>query len=222
MDSRPWLTHVVASRLFTAWFEGSSLPEQSNQGKRQRKVVFEPKHSIWTFFALLIFFFVAWYFAHWGGIAAWLTLGFSLVAYLFISYDLLKWSLEPHELDKKIEQSLEEGEDVFNVYAVTIPFSFCGFFALASFSIFMIWSQGAYPNGQEGFLPWVQYLADNLFRAVMFDFAETFYIDISKIEHANVFLLCLLVFSFRTIAGIGLLSLVLRAAKKVVHRMSQD
>ena len=198
------------------------MSDQSIPGKRQRKVVFEPKHSIWTFLALFIFFFVAWYFAHWGGVAVWLTLGFSLLAYLSISYDLLKWALEPHELDRKIEQSLEEGEDVFNVYAVTIPFSFCGFFALASFSIFMIWGVDAYPNGEEGFLTWVQYLADNLFRAIMFDFAETFYIDISKIEHANVFLLCLLVFSFRTIAGIGLLSLVLRAARQVVQRWSAD
>ena len=107
------------------------MSDQSIPGKRQRKVVFEPKHSIWTFLALFIFFFVAWYFAHWGGVAAWLTLGFSLLAYLSISYDLLKWALEPHELDRKIEQSLEEGEDVFNVYAVTIPFSFCGFFALS-------------------------------------------------------------------------------------------
>ena len=202
-----------------------SLPDQSDQSeqnKRQRRIVFEPKHSIWTFLALFVFFFVAWYFAHWGGIAAWVTLGFSLLVYLSISYDLLKWSLNPKELDQTIERAIEEGEDVFNVYAVTIPFSFCGFFALASFSIFMIWGPDAYPLGQEEFLHWVQYLADNLFRAIMFDFAETFYIDISNIEHSNVFLICLFVFSFRTIAGIGLLSLVLRAARKVIQRISRN
>ena len=190
-----------------------------SEQKRKRKIVFEPKHSIWTFNGLLFFFFAAWYFAHWGGGAAWVTLGFSMLVYFCLGYDLLNWSLKPDVLEKKIEKSAEEGEDIFNVYAVTIPFSFCGFFALASFSIFMIWGNAAYPNGKEGFLPWVQYLADNLFRATMFDFAETFYLDISKIEHSNIFWLCLFVFSFRTIAGIGLLSLVVRVANKVMLRM---
>lgn len=183
-----------------------------------RKIVFEPSYSLWTFIALLVFFFLAWYFAHWGGIAAWVTLVFSLVMYLKLSFDLLMWSLDPRELEKKFEESVNVGEDIFNVYGVTVPFSFCGFFALASFSIFMIWGTDAYPEGQEGFAAWVQYLADNVFRGTMFDFAETFYVDISIIEHANVFWLCLLVFSFRTISGIGLLSLVLRATKKAMSR----
>ena len=104
----------------------------------------------------------------------------------------------------------------YPLFAITIPFSFCGFFALASFSIFMIWGADAYPQGQEGLGPWVYYLADNLFRATMFDFAETFYLDISSIEHAKVFLLCFFVFSFRTIAGIGLLSLVIRTTRMVL------
>lgn len=190
-----------------------------SEQQRKRKIVFEPRHSIWTFNALLVFFFVAWYIAHLGGVAAWVTLVFSMLMYLCLGYDLLHWSLKPHELERKIEKSAEKGEDVFNVYAVTIPFSFCGFFALASFSIFMIWGQAAYPLGQEGFGAWVVYLADNVFRATMFDFAETFYLDISNIEHSGYFLLCLFVFSFRTIAGIGLLSLVIRAANKVMLRM---
>lgn len=191
----------------------------NEQQKSGTKIVFEPRHSLWTFNILLVFFFAAWYFAHWGGAAAWITLIFSLLTYLCIGFDLLTWSLKPKELEQKIEKAVEEGEDVFNVYAVTIPFSFCGFFALASFSVFMIWGVEAYPHGEEGFVPWVQYLADNLFRALLFDFAETFYLDISKIEHSNLFWLCLFVFSFRTIAGIGLLSLVIRAARKVLERM---
>ena len=192
-----------------------SGPTESNPNKRTTKLVFEPRHSLWTFNALLVFFFAAWYFAHWGGAAAWVTLVFSLTMYLSLCYALLSWALNPHELEKKFDESLKEGEDIFNIYAVTLPFSFCGFFALASFSIFMIWGTDAYPHGEKGLLPWAQYLADNLFRGTMFDFAETFYFDISKIEHANHFLLCLLVFSFRTVAGIGLLSLVFRAIKKV-------
>ena len=192
-----------------------SGPTESNPNKRTTKLVFEPRHSLWTFNALLVFFFAAWYFAHWGGAAAWVTLVFSLTMYLSLCYALLSWALNPHELEKKFDESLKEGEDIFNVYAVTLPFSFCGFFALASFSIFMIWGTDAYPHGEKGLLRWAQYLADKLFRGTMFDFAETFYFDISKIEHANHFLLCLLVFSFRTVAGIGLLSLVFRAIKKV-------
>ena len=177
---------------------------------------------MWAFSAILIFFFAAWYFAHLGGAAAWVSLGFSMLMYLCLCYGLLKWSLMPQELEKEIEVSIDQGEDAFNTYAVTIPFSFCGFFALASFSIFMIWGADAYPLGREGFMPWVQYLADNLFRATLFDFAETFYLDISPIEHANVFLLCLFVFSFRTIAGVGLLSLVIHTARKVLDRIDQD
>lgn len=190
--------------------------------QNRRKIVFEPSYSIWAFISLFVFFFAAWFFAHFGGTAAWVSLVFSMSMYLCLGYGLLRWSLEPQELEKQFQESIEQGEDVFNTYAITIPFSFCGFFALASFSIFMIWGADAYPQGQEGLGPWVYYLADNLFRATMFDFAETFYLDISSIEHAKVFLLCFFVFSFRTIAGIGLLSLVIRTTRMVLGRRNQN
>ena len=192
------------------------------QNNRRRKIVFEPSHSIWAFISLFVFFVAAWFFAHLGGAAAWVALVFSVLMYLSLGYGMLRWSLEPEELDKQFEESIDQGEDVFNTYAITIPFSFCGFFALASFSIFMIWGTDAYPAGQEGLGPWVYYLADNLFRATMFDFAETFYLDISSIEHTKVFLLCFFVFSFRTIAGIGLLSLVIRTTRMVLGRRNQN
>jgi len=200
----------------------TSQPEASQPNKPKRKIVFQPSHSVWAFNSLFVFFFAAWFFAHFGGAAAWVSLVFSVLMYLSLGYGLLKWSLDPRELEKKFEESIEQGEDVFNTYAITIPFSFCGFFALASFSIFMIWGTDAYPEGQEGLGPWVYYLADNLFRATMFDFAETFYLDISPIEHSKIFLLCFFVFSFRTIAGIGLLSLVIRATRIVLERMNHD
>ena len=185
----------------------------------RKKIVFEPNHPQWAFFALCVFFFGGWFFAHLGPMAAWLTFAFSFVVYLLLMWDLLRWSIWPKELDDEIEESLDKGEDVFNAYAITYPFAFCGFFALCSFCVFKIYGEAAYANGLEGFQHWVMYLVDRVFRATFFDFAETFYIDLSKIEHQPEFLLCLFVFSFRTTAGISLLSLMIKTSRKVGERM---
>jgi len=108
-------------------------------------------------------------------------------------------------------------------YLVGIPFGLFATFVIVSHSINAVWPGTCFsvtPNATRSFA-WVLYGIDNVIRAVLLDFAEIYFVDISGIDHKKGFWVCSFVFSFRTVLSIGLVSLIIRSWREILRTKTQ-
>lgn len=91
---------------------------------------------------------------------------------------------------------------------VLMPFALVGSFLVVMISGEKTYGEQFVTADSLSVKSWLLYGLDNIMRASFFDFAEVFYIDLSKIEHANNFFCNSTVFIFRLILAATLLSML--------------
>lgn len=69
-----------------------------------------------------------------------------------------------------------------------------------------------------GLLDWAAYVCDNFIRIAFLDFAETYRLRVSDIEHANGLWPCTFVFLFRSLLSLSLISYWLAISRRLLQR----
>lgn len=169
--------------------------------------------------AIVIGFVIAslpaiWSVSQWSPLAIKIGLGMGLFVYMAFLVLILRYSLSPTALEKDIEKNVSKGE-AGDYFLVGIPVLFCYAFAVSALFMSRIWGEMLFTGSRESALNWILYLIDNLIRAGLMDFAETYRLQVSPIDHTRNFFVCSFVFSFRTTISIGLFSIVVRSWRKL-------
>ena len=155
-----------------------------------------------------------WYLVELNEPASHLILAISIILYVVTCILYLLFISDPSGLRETIEKDAKEGSNL-SYYTVFMPTLLCSAFILCSYTTWQIWQSKVYVNGTDSMLDWGIYLIDNLIRGCCLDFAETFYIDISKIQHTRNILISTFVFSFRSVVSLSLLRVVIEAGKRM-------
>jgi hypothetical protein len=151
-----------------------------------------------------------WYVAARDALAAKLVFAIALFFFGMMCLVVLVYALKPNTLAKELTDSAGKGE-TGAYHVVGVPVMYLASFLLCSFTMWRIWGAGAFTSGASSPSLWLKWLADNLVRSVLFDVAETFYLDISPIDQAKRFWPCVFVFTFRTLTSVAMIRVVVMA-----------
>ena len=142
---------------------------------------------LWTGVCTIVF---AWAylgqdsFAEWTPHLFWFCLG----VYFLIGTQLVHAVTRNEEEFRKELASAASANTPWKENLVGLPIAFFTMFVLVSFVGWRNYGDSLFVAGSENPLRWVAYGIDNVIRACLFDFAEIFRFDLSKIEHASGFL----------------------------------
>lgn len=156
----------------------------------------------------------------------------STAIFLFICCSLVFNALSSTNLENQIIGNLTSVrkkslfESVFQ-HVLVMPLLLCTVFIVTSFCIGRIWGELCFTwhpvANLSGIIHWALFLLDNIIRAVLFDFAETFHYKVGLISHTDNFYICSLIFLFRTTLSIAVISNFLigikiyKSKKKAFH-----
>jgi len=157
---------------------------------------------------LFILAIPAWWVARSFDVGAKLVFAGALVVFVMMSGTAIVFALSTAALESDLKKDISKG-DTGDFHLVGLPILLIASFLLASFTMWRIWGAKAFTGASLSVNDWLLYLLDNLVRSVLFDVAETFYLDISPIDQAHSFWPCAFVFLFRTVTSVGVIKVVL-------------
>ncbi|MCX8774030.1 hypothetical protein NOK96_24455 [Vibrio parahaemolyticus] len=120
------------------------------------------------------------------------------------------YALSPKSLLADVSAELEKGE-AGEFYTISLPITILVFFSSTSFLGWRYCGDSFMLVETNGPLEWLLYGVDNFFRAVFFDAAEIYGLDLSKIEHSGGVIPSTFVFLFRAAISLSVISVAYRA-----------
>jgi len=159
--------------------------------------------------SILFLFAGGWYFAAKSDAGAmWILVASAILFALFV-VAILMLALKPRKLERHLDEDLRRGESG-EFYLVGAPLSLFCSFVLTSFCLWRIHGESFYTGADGSLLTWFVYLLDNLVWAAALDFAESYHLDVSGVDHTKHVVVCTLVFAFRATVSVALISILFR------------
>lgn len=141
--------------------------------------------------------------------ARWMLAAGVLLFALFV-VAILVLALKPRKLERHLDEDVRRGESG-EFYLVGVPMALCCSFLLSTFCLWRLFGDQLFTGANASPLTWFVYLVDNIIRAAALDFAESFHLNISPVEHTSNLLVCMLIFAFRATVSVALISILFRS-----------
>lgn len=177
------------------------------------------KEAVSVATGLLMIYFIAYYsVVFFKGKEIWFFYVSIAITALFTKL-AVSYALNPKSLSTDIKGELTKGE-AGEFHIVSIPLLLFFSFSLTSYYGWLSYGEKFLIVESSGPITWLAYGLDNFIRATLFDFAEIYGIDLSKIEHNTSILPSTFVFVFRTAMSLSFITIIWFSIKHTIKNQS--